>query len=267
MTDYAHKKKYNTRFYQDNRAEKKIGSVHVVLSEVMKVLPEIRSAVDFGCGTGTWLAGLQSYGVREIRGLDGAWVNKELLVIPPQCFTETDFEQEIRLERTYDLAVSVEVAEHIRETSAKGFIRALTGAADIVLFSAAIPFQGGAGHVNEQWPAYWNTLFNERGFIAVDCLRKRLWNRMDVLEFHRQNLMLFVREDKRQQIRVPEGDFCTDYAPLPIVDHQRYLKTVKEDLSRMSLWQIVTHATKWMIIGILGRKFCRSIYYGFFKKT
>jgi hypothetical protein len=260
------KKKYDIRFYRDNKADRKIKSVGIVLSEVMKVLPEIRSAVDFGCGAGTWLAGLQSYGVKEIKGLDGAWVKKDLLVIPPECFAETDFDKEIRLDRKYDLAVSIEVAEHLQERSAKSFIRALTDASDLILFSAAIPFQGGTGHVNEQWPAYWNRLFNENGFIAADCLRKRLWDKPDVLPFHRQNIMLFVRENKRQMVRVPEGDFCTDYAPIPIVDHQLYLKTVKEDLSRMSLWRIAVHATLWTVVGILGRKFCRAVYYRFFKK-
>jgi hypothetical protein len=241
--------------------------VSIVLSEVMKVLPEIDSAIDFGCGVGTWLAGLQSCGVKEIRGLDGAWVRKEFLVIPPECFTETDLDGEIRLDRKYDLAVSVEVAEHLQEKSAKNFVKALTDASDIILFSAAIPFQGGTGHVNEQWPAYWNRLFNENGFIAVDCLRKRLWNRMDMLEFHRQNIMLFVRENRRHMIRVPDGDFCTDYAPVPIVDHQRYLRMLKNDLSRMSLLQIVKQATAWMLVGILGRKFCRAVYDRFLKKT
>ncbi|MDR1455123.1 MAG: class I SAM-dependent methyltransferase [Tannerella sp.] len=259
------KKKYDTRFYRDNRADRKIESVNIVLSEAMKVLPEIRSAIDFGCGVGTWLAGLQSCGVKEIRGLDGAWVKKELLVIPEECFTETDFDGEIQLDRKYDLAVSIEVAEHIWAKSAKNFIRTLTSASDMVLFSAAIPFQGGDNHVNEQWPAYWNSLFNENGFIAVDCLRRRLWNRMDVLEFHRQNIMLFVRESRRQAICASEGDFCTEYAPMPIVDHQRYLRMVRNDLSQMSVWQIPIRSAKWMVVGILGRKCSRAIY-RFFRK-
>ncbi|MDR1602125.1 MAG: class I SAM-dependent methyltransferase [Tannerella sp.] len=263
------KKKYDTQFYRDNRADRKLRSVEIVLAEAMKFLPEIRSAVDFGCGVGTWLAGLQQHhGVTEVKGLDGAWVRKELLTIPQECFVETDFDREITLERKYDLAISIEVAEHLWEKSAAGFIKALTDASDIILFSAAIPFQAGEGvnHVNEQWPAYWNRLFNERGFIAVDCLRKRLWSNMDVLEFHRQNVMLFVRESRRGDIKAPEGDFCTDCAPMPVVDHVRYLRMVKEDLSRMSLIKIFIHAGKWATVRILGRKFCRAMYYRFIKR-
>lgn len=263
----TNKKQYDKQFYRNNRDARKIKSVDTVLSEVVRVLPKISSAVDFGCGVGTWLAGLQRYGVTEIKGLDGEWVDKELLVILPEYFVETDFDKEIRLDKKYDLAVSIEVAEHLLERSAKDFIKALTEASDIVLFSAAIPFQGGANHVNEQWPPYWNRLFNENDFISVDCLRKRLWDKVDVLEVHRQNIMLYVHKSKLKEIRAAEGDFCIDYPPMPMVDHMQYLRMVKNDLSRMSLFQIVINANKWIVIKILGKEFCRKIYYRYFLKS
>ncbi|MDR2120745.1 MAG: class I SAM-dependent methyltransferase [Tannerella sp.] len=264
----TNKSKYDTRFYRDNRADKKLRSVEIVLEKAMTFLPEIRSAVDFGCGVGTWLAGLQRRGVTEVKGLDGAWVDKELLVIPRECFVETDFDKEIKVDGKYDLAVSIEVAEHLPEKSAEGFIKALTDASDIILFSAAIPFQAGEGlnHVNEQWPAYWNRLFNNKGFIAVDCLRKRLWDNRDVLSFHRQNIMLFVKENRLKDIQAPEGDFCIDYAPMAIVDHKQYLRMVKEDLSRMSLLKIVVNSNKWFLINLLGKKFCRKMYHRYIKR-
>ncbi|MDH6305311.1 SAM-dependent methyltransferase [Parabacteroides sp. PF5-5] len=263
----TNKKQYDNFFYEGNRCKKKTDSVDIVLTEAFKVLPQINSVVDFGCATGTWLASLQKYGVKEIKGLDGSWVKKDLLVIPPECFVEADFDKEIVLDKKYDLAISIEVAEHLLEKSAKGFVKALTDASDIILFSAAIPFQGGDNHVNEQWPAYWNKLFNENGFIAVDCLRKYLWDKMDVLDFHRQNILLYVRKDKKEEIKAPEGDFCIDYAPIPMVDHVRYLKMIKNDLSQMSLFRIIINANKWMIVRLLGKEFCKSVYYKYFKKS
>ncbi|MDL2221327.1 class I SAM-dependent methyltransferase [Parabacteroides sp. OttesenSCG-928-N08] len=262
----TNKKEYDARFYQGNRSEKKLNSVDTVLAEAMKVLPKVSSAVDFGCGVGTWLAGLKKFGVKEVKGLDGPWVKKDLLVIPQECFVETDFDKAIHLDKKYDMAISIEVAEHLLEQSAEGFIKALTDASDMILFSAAIPFQGGANHVNEQWPPYWNKLFNSHGFIAVDCLRRQLWDKEEVLDFHRQNVMLFVRAERLQELHASENDFCIDRPPMPFVDHARYLRMVKNDLSQMSFFRIFIQAGKWMIVRVFGKKFCKAVYNKIFKK-
>lgn len=262
----TNKKRYDTRFFQGNRDDRKLASVKTVLNEAMIFLPEIHSAVDFGCGVGTWLAGLQNFGVSEIKGFDGNWVNRDLLVIPQDCFEEVDFDKEVKLNKKYDLAVSIEVAEHLLEKSAKSFIKTLTNASDIILFSAAIPGQGGDNHVNEQWPEYWNKLFNENGFIAVDCLRKRLWDKEDILEFHSQNIMFFVRNSKQAEIKATEGDFCIDRAPMPIINHKRYLRMVTRDLSLMSFFMILINANKWLLINLIGKENSKKIYRKYFKK-
>jgi hypothetical protein len=61
--------------------------------------------------------------------------------------------------RTFDLAICLEVAEHLPPEAAEGFIDSLTRLAPVVLFSAAITFQVGNQHLNGQWPDYWATLF------------------------------------------------------------------------------------------------------------
>ena len=66
-----------------------------------------------------------------------------------------DLNQPFTLDRTSDLVVCLEVAEHVPPLSAGDFIASLTRLASIILFSAAIPYQGGDGHLNEQWPEYW----------------------------------------------------------------------------------------------------------------
>ena len=53
------KKLYDKSFYYENRSDKKLKSVRTVLAEVIKIVPKINSAVDFGCGVGTWLMCLQ----------------------------------------------------------------------------------------------------------------------------------------------------------------------------------------------------------------
>lgn len=64
---------------------------------------------------------------------------------------------------------------------------------DLVLFTAALPNQGGTNHLNEQWPGYWAALFAEHGFSCFDVLRPRTWNRDDCDWWYVHNVLLFAR--------------------------------------------------------------------------
>jgi SAM-dependent methyltransferase len=154
------------------------------------------SVVDVGCGTGTWLGEFRRQGVSEIRGLDGDWVDRSDLRIPEEHFQLADLTQPPRLERTFDLVVSLEVAEHLPPEAADDFVALLAGLGPAIAFSAAIPGQGGTGHVNEQWPAYWSRRFAEHGFLAVDAIRPEIWMDEQVAWWFRQNLVLYVGEDR-----------------------------------------------------------------------
>jgi len=46
----------------------------------------------------------------------------------------------------------------------------------VVVFSAAIPFQQGDGHINEQWPSFWSNLFAAHGYDCLPDLRHRAWS-------------------------------------------------------------------------------------------
>jgi hypothetical protein len=48
--------------------------------------------------------------------------------------------------------------------------------------------------VNEQWPAYWETIFVEQGFQRLDPLRFRLWHDERVEWWYRQNLFLYASD-------------------------------------------------------------------------
>jgi hypothetical protein len=117
-------------------------------------------------------------------------------------------------------------AEHLPATAAEEFVRSLARHGDAILFSAAIPHQGGAGHVNEQWPDYWAELFRRAGFAVYDWLRPRVWGNEQVAWWHAQNSLLFVREGttgewtKRLPRAAPVGPL------LRLVHPQRYLLAV-----------------------------------------
>lgn len=221
------KKKYDKQFYERNRDKAKLKSVDIVLAEVFNIIPPCHSAVDFGCATGTWLKALEKHDITDIRGYDGKWVDQSKLLIPKESFFEADFDKPIATERKFDLAISIEVGEHLLESSASSFVENITKSADFVLFSAAIPYQGGANHVNEQWPAYWNTLFNRFGYVCIDCIRKKLWDNYDVLDFHRQNILLFVKKDRINELDVSQTDICLTLPPMALITPDNYLRLIR----------------------------------------
>jgi SAM-dependent methyltransferase len=156
-----------------------------------------QSVVDIGCGTGAWLSVFAEHGVHDYFGLDGDYVARHRLLIAPDRFLAidltTDWTQHWVRQRQFDLAMSLEVAEHLPSAGADRFVAALTQLANVVLFSAAIPFQGGTDHVNEQWTGYWVEKFRHQGYEPVDCIRQRIWDNPQVDPWYCQNLLLFVR--------------------------------------------------------------------------
>jgi SAM-dependent methyltransferase len=154
------------------------------------------SVVDFGCGLGTWLKAFKDNGVKEILGLDGDWCNKDLLYkyIKKEEFKCVDLESPIHLEKEYDLVISLEVAEHLSDASSDIFVQSLVNAGKIILFSAAVPGQGGWNHINEQWPSYWRLKFEKHRYLFHDIIRPKIWNISDVAVCYRQNVFIVAHE-------------------------------------------------------------------------
>jgi SAM-dependent methyltransferase len=164
--------------------------VPLVLAEV-----EPQSVVDFGCGVGVWLEAFARHGIEDYLGVDGPWVPQESLLIPPERFVAARLDRAVDLGRRFDLAVTLEVAEHLPERRAGDFVSTVVAHAPCVLFSAAVPHQGGTDHLNEQWPDYWAGHFASHGYVLVDAIRPLVWTRSEILPFYRQNVVLFASED------------------------------------------------------------------------
>lgn len=152
-----------------------------------------KSIVDIGCGIGTWLKVFEENGIDDILGIDGDYVVKSLLKIDEFKFIPYDLEQLFTTERKFDLAISLEVAEHLSIESADVFIKSICSLSDTVLFSAAIPNQGGQNHVNEQEPNYWIQKFQREGYELFDVVRPVFWDNENVDSWYRQNMLLFVK--------------------------------------------------------------------------
>jgi hypothetical protein len=151
-----------------------------------------RSVCDLGCGTGAWLAVAKALGAEVILGIDGPHVDPKSLLIAPSQFVPHDLSTKFRCERRFDLAISLETAEHLDGTLADEFVESLVNLAPVLLFSAAGPGQGGNHHVNEQWPSYWIAKFSEHSYATFDCIRPFAWDCPRIEWWYAQNTFLIV---------------------------------------------------------------------------
>jgi SAM-dependent methyltransferase len=238
MTDSAAVvSKYDAAYFQHHR-EGARSSARAIVPLVMEwVRP--RRVIDVGCGTGTWLAVFLEHGVDDVRGIDGAYVEPVALEIPRDRFMAADLREPLHVTEKYDLAVSLEVAEHLPPQCAASLIDSLVGLAPVILFSAAIPGQGGVQHLNEQWPDYWVELFRARGYLAIDCIRPRIWSNPAVDWWYAQNTLLLVRG--REVDRYPglrEELASTRASQLAVVHPRQHLFSIEEHRLELTAQEI-----------------------------
>jgi hypothetical protein len=171
------------------------------------------------------------------------YVDRSQLAIAQDCFRAIDLNRPFTLEKTYDLAVSLEVAEHLEPAAAHDFIESLTQLAPVILFSAAIPSQNGYHHVNEQWPDYWAQLFGLQGFRPVDALRKRIWHNRRVEDYYRQNMLLFCNEQVLKSNEALQKEFLeTNPDMLSLVHPDLFLR--KRDTGAAKIMQSVKNTVR-----------------------
>ena len=208
----------------ESRKERARESARVVLPVVFTLI-EPSSIVDVGCGTGSWLVVAEELGVPDSIGIDASHVDRALLEIPEERFLVHDLRNSPALNRTFDLALCLEVGEHLPLSSASILVQTLVGLAPVVLFSAAVPGQGGTSHVNEQWPEYWAALFSNHGYLAYDVVRPRIWRDDRVRYFYAQNSLLYVRGSETSSFpRLPEA---LAEPPLALV-HPKLFRRVRD---------------------------------------
>ncbi len=197
-----------------------IDSARVVLPALLAVLPHpVQSVLDVGCGAGAWLTVWKSLGAEPL-GLDGNYVRPEQLLISPGEFSAVDLSASFSLDRRFDLAQSLEVAEHLPAASAAGFVDSLCRHSDMVLFSAAPPGQGGENHINEQPYEFWRDLFWKQGYEMHDPIRAALRDNKAVKPWYRYNTFLYVSERCKPEVRtalsasrVERGRAVADVSP------------------------------------------------------
>jgi SAM-dependent methyltransferase len=172
--------------------------------EIIPVLVEMfrpTSVVDVGCGLGTFLKVFKEHGVNDVSGIDGSWVDRSSVAIEPGEFLEADLEKPLNLGRRFDLVLCLEVAEHLPASASDTLVKSLVELGDIIIFSAAIPFQGGQNHINEQWIDYWRYKFNVLEYEFYDLLREKFWDNSNIFWWYKQNMVVAAPMEKRNEWR------------------------------------------------------------------
>lgn len=190
---------YNENFYKDRNRDTEYAAIKI-LNLVLNRLPRsMNSMVDVGCGVGTWLrAARTQYNFEIVVGVDGDYVPRQYLQIEEKCFMPADLENYC-VEKVkkwgavtkFDIAICLEVAEHIGRRNARAFIHKLCELSDIIVFSAAVPKQGGDAHINEQRLSYWVNLFGENNYQLYDLIRAEIWNDIKIPVWYRSNIVIF----------------------------------------------------------------------------
>lgn len=219
---------YDSQFFAYTSSISRISAGRVV-PELRALFPDIRSVADFGCAQGVWLNAWVENGVADIQGVDGDYVERGALAIPADKFHAQDLNTAIDLGRRFDLAYSLEVAEHLRPECSEQFVASLVRHADVVIFSAAPPGQGGESHINERTFDDWRALFAAHGYSAYDCIRPRISEMAEVSFWYRYNVVLYVRDDVADTLapeilatKVPEDAPIADVSP-PLFKLRKFL--------------------------------------------
>jgi SAM-dependent methyltransferase len=188
---------------------------------LLSALLPVDSVVDFGCGQGAWLSIWRKAGA-NVTGVDGPYVNRQHLMIDGNEFCAADLSRPIDLGRRFDLVQSLEVAEHLPQQRAADFIGTLTAHGPAVMFSAAVPGQGGECHLNEQPLEYWREMFRRRDYVAIDCIRPLVVENPGIEQWYRCNIVLYAERRHFEELparlrsfRVPENQRLRNYWPFP----------------------------------------------------
>lgn len=188
---------YDEKFYRLQSASNLSSAqeiVPIVLDIVKRVYKNDISVIDLGCGSGNWLSVFKKCGCM-VKGVDGGNIPDNVLMIDKEEYEQHDFRQRYVSSVKYNLAMSLECAEHVPEKNADELVDTLTELSDIVLFSAAIPHQRGRGHINEQYATYWIKKFADRQYQVLDVIRPQIWENSRVRDFYAQNIFLYVKRD------------------------------------------------------------------------
>jgi hypothetical protein len=194
------------------------GSVQAA-RRVLPVLFELwkpTSIVDVGCGAGAWLSVAAETGVSDLTGIDLPSSSDSAQHFGGMRFVYADLRTGVPdTGRTYDMGMSIEVAEHVPPNAGDRLVAALCRLAPVILFSAAFPAQSpsATGHVNEQFPSYWAKRFAAHGFEPREITRPRFWDDVEAPSVLQATMLLYVSDNAPEALRALSEPAMLDVVP------------------------------------------------------
>jgi hypothetical protein len=182
---------YNEEFFQ-KQLRGSLASARIYLGYLFAYWRPSR-VIDIGCGRGAWLTACKELAVQRLVGIDGDWVNQNMMLDPEIEFRQANLAEGFDLAESYDLAMSLEVAEHLPPDTSDRFVVQLSKTSDAILFSAALLFQPGDDHINTRLHSFWATRFMAQGYLLFDLFRPEFWSDERIEPWYRQNTFLYIK--------------------------------------------------------------------------
>jgi len=108
-------------------------------------------------------------------------------------FCPVDLNQPFEQSEKFELAMSLEVAEHCQPEASDNFVWSMAQLADVLIFGAAYTSQPGTEHINTRPHSYWCKKFISLGFAVFDFFRPKFWGISEVEPWYQQNTFLYCR--------------------------------------------------------------------------
>lgn len=182
---------YTPHFYEIIRDGCR-SSADTLVPMLVEMFGEPETVLDVGGGEGWWSRAYEEFGAKTTL-LESS--DAETMSVGDRLTWDLDDPRLAdRVIDHYDVAVCLEVAEHLHNP--EQLIDFLCKASDTIVFSAAIPGQSGAGHINCKWQSEWAAMFIERGYEVSQALAFHIWENRLIEPWYRQDLLICTT-DKR----------------------------------------------------------------------
>jgi hypothetical protein len=207
---------YDDSFYEGTY-QTSVQSARLLLRRLQS-MTNFHDLVDVGAGAGAWSQAALEMG-KKVLSIDGEWVRN----VPKACegltYQYSDLDSTITSERVFDVSVCVEVAEHLTPERSAGLISDLCSLAPVAVFGAALPRQGGVGHINCRPSSFWIELFRRQHFSVFDAFRPAFWYDSRVAPWYAQNTFLFVSNARLEAFsHLPRPSLVDVYHPRVVLD-------------------------------------------------